>query len=74
MKLEDLLKKIPDNKLGIQFLSECMTSIKEKKRPHKHVEITMVTDAVTPLFALGKSDKIGIVVWIDKDAYQQAIK
>lgn len=74
MKLEDLLRKIPEEKTGIQNLSQCLVSIKEKKRPNTHSEITFVSDAVTPLFALGESDKIGIIVWIDKDAYSNAIQ
>lgn len=74
MKLEDLLREIPEEKTGIQILSQCLVSINQKKRPNKHVEITMATDAVTPEFAFGRSDKIGIVLWIDKDAYAKAIE
>ena len=74
MKLEDLLRKIPEEKTGIQNLSQCLVSIKGRKRPNTHSEITFVSDAVTPLFALGKSDKIGIIVWIDKDSYAEAIQ
>jgi hypothetical protein len=74
MKLEDLLRKIPEEKAGIQILSQCLVGIKEKRRPNIHSEVTFVSDAVTPMFALGKSDKVGIVLWIDKDAYNEAIK
>lgn len=74
MKLEDLLREIPEDKTRIQILSQCLVGIKQKQRPNKHVEMTIVTDAVTPEFAFGESDKIGIVLWIDKDAYAKAIE
>ena len=72
MKLEDILKAIPDEKICMQFMNQCTSSAKLKKRPHEHCELTIVTEAVTPNFLMGKSDKVGILLWIDKDAFEAA--
>ena len=72
MKLEDLLKAIPDEKIGMQFMNQCVTSAKLKKKPHEHCELTIVTDAVNPNFLMGKSGKVGILLWIDKEAFEAA--
>jgi len=72
MKLEDILKNIPDDKIGMQFMSQCVIGARLKKKPHEHCELTMVTEEVTPNFLMGKSDKVGILIWIDKDAFEVA--
>ena len=56
MKLHDLLAKV-GNKYVIQMLQTCIKGAKEKKRPHKHTEVTFLTE----------------VVWVEKQAYLDAV-
>lgn len=73
MKLGDLLEKIPDEKIGIQYLTECMTGAKDKNRPFKHTEISFVTEELTCNQYMQDSGKVGLIVWIDRDEYKRVI-
>lgn len=74
MKLSKLLEKIPDDKIGIQYLTECMTGAKDKARPYKHTEISFVTEELTCNQYMQDTGKIGLVVWIDRDEFTKQMK
>jgi len=73
MKLSKLLEKIPDDKIGIQYLTECMTGAKDKVRPHKHTEISFVTEELTCNQYMQDAGKVGLVIWIDRDEFNKNI-
>jgi hypothetical protein len=49
-----------------QILYENATSARSKKKPEPCTEIAFLTTDVGPEFLLGVSDKLGVVLWIDK--------
>lgn len=74
MKLQDLISVIPKDKIGIQYLNECVVSAKEKGRKDKHTEITFATDAVNVSQAISGAGKFCYLVWIDRGELEKALE
>ena len=60
-----------NNDVELQFLQQCTTKMKDKKRP-KETEISFVTQAVD-CNELARGDKTGLVVWVSREKYNKAI-
>lgn len=74
MNLADVIKLMPDSAVGVQWLSDCAVSFKEKKRPSLHCEVTFATDAIDPSFGVMKHEKICAIVWLDRKEFSEAVK
>ena len=70
MTLIEFFEKIGNENLTIQVLHDSIVS--EKKTKHD-VEITFATETKNTQL-LGVSNRVGIVVWMDADKYDEAIK
>ena len=70
MTLIEFFEKIGNENLTIQVLHDSIVS--EKKTKHD-VEITFATETKNTQL-LGVSNRVGIVVWMDADKYNEAIK
>ena len=70
MTLIEFFEKIGNENLAIQVLYDSIVS--EKKTKHD-VEITFATETKNTQL-LGVSNRVGIVVWMDADKYDEAIK
>ena len=70
MTLIEFFEKIGNENLAIQVLHDSIVS--EKKTKHD-VEITFATETKNTQL-LGVSNRVGIVVWMDADKYDEAIK
>lgn len=75
MTLIEFLEKIGNENLAIQVLHDSIVS--EKKTKHDteitDTEITFATESKNTQL-LGTSKRVGIVVWMDADKYNEAIK
>lgn len=69
-KLSQIIDKMDDD-VEVQFLQQCTTRIKDKKRP-KETEISFVTQAID-CNEFARGDKTGIVIWVSRDKYNKAI-
>lgn len=70
MTLTEFLEKIGNENLVIQVLHD---SIISESKTKQDIEVTFATETKnTQLF--GKSKRVGIVVWMDADKYNEAIK
>lgn len=70
MTLIEFLEKVGNENLAIQVLHDSVVS--EKKTKHD-LEITFATDFKNTQI-LSESKRVGIVVWMDSDKYNEAIK
>ena len=70
-KLSDILKEMGDE-VKVQFLSQSVVSVKDKKRT-KDTEITFATNEVD-CNSFFRGNKSGIVIWVDNDKYNEAIE
>lgn len=70
-KLTDILKKIGDESITLQFLGDSTVNIKDKKRT-KDTEITFAT-SVVDCNSFIDGGKAGIVLWVDKNEYNSAV-
>lgn len=68
--ISEILQEM-DNEADIQFLQQCITKFKDKKRPVE-TEISFVTQAVN-CNELMNGDKTGIVIWVSREKYNKAI-
>ena len=71
MKLSKILEKMDDN-VKIQFIHESVVSSKDKKRTGD-TEITFATKEINTTQVYDGSGKIGMVIWFDKDEYNDAV-
>lgn len=60
-----------NNDVEIQFLQECTTRVKDKKRP-KETEVSFVTNSVD-CNELARGDKTGIVIWVSREKFNKAV-
>ena len=67
--LTQALSKIGDENIRLQFISQSLISFKETKAD---LEICFATEKQNK--PLDNNQKIGIVIWIDKDRYLAAIE
>ena len=70
MTLIEFFEKIGNESLAIQVLH---ASIVSEKKTKQDVEITFATETKNTQL-LGVSNRVGIVVWMDADKYNEAIK
>jgi len=70
MKLTEFLEKIGNENLAIQVLHDSMVFEKKTK---EDIELTFATEFKNTQI-LGKSKRVGIVIWMDADKYNEAIK
>lgn len=70
MTLTEFLGKIGNENLAIQILHDSVISEKKTK---EDIEVTFATESKNTQL-LGKSKRVGIVVWMDADKYNEAIK
>lgn len=70
MKLTEFLEKIGNENLAVQILHD---SIVSEKKTKLDIEVTFATEFKNTQL-LGDSKRVGIVVWMDADKYNQAIK
>mgnify|MGYP003612607381 FL=1 len=70
MTLIEFFEKIGNENLAIQVLHD---SIVSEKKTKQDVEITFATETKNTQL-LGVSKRVGIVVWMDADKYNEAIK
>lgn len=68
--LSDILAEMNDE-AKVQFLSESLVNIKDKKRT-KDTEVTFATNEVS-CDTFFKGNKTGMVIWFDTDEYNKAI-
>lgn len=68
VNLTDLLQAIGPDNLNFQALDNCLEGIKTKG----HIAmVTFGTEAITPADMLSDSYPHGIIIWVDRDLYQQ---
>lgn len=67
MKFSELIAAYGDDKVQFQKLDECASNFSAGKRGTK---ITFVTDET---FSLNGTDKLGLVVWFDRDRVKEII-
>lgn len=70
MTLTEFLEKIGNENLAIQVLHD---SIVSESKTEQDIEITFATETKNAQL-LGESKRVGIVVWMDSDKYNEAIK
>lgn len=70
MTLTEFFEKIGNENLAIQVLHD---SIVSENKTKQDVEITFATEYKNTQL-LGDSKRVGIVVWVDADKYNEAIK
>lgn len=61
-----LIQALTEDKANLQFLHECMSNIKQKKRPACS-EVSFVTDAITPSDVMKGSGMVGYILWVPRD-------
>lgn len=69
-KLSEIMAAIEDN-VNVQYLSQSLVGIKDKKRT-SDTEITFATNEVNTN-SLYKGKKTALIVWVDKDDYNNAV-
>lgn len=69
MKLTEFLEKIGNENLAVQILHD---SIVSEKKTKLDIEVTFATEFKNTQL-LGDSKRVGIVVWMDADKYNEAI-
>lgn len=70
MTLTEFLKKVGNENLSIQVLHDSIVSEKNTKQD---IEITFATDTKNTQLT-GTSKRVGIVVWMDVEKYNEARK
>ncbi len=69
MKLTEFLEKIGNENLAVQVLHD---SIVSEKKTKQDIEVTFATEFKNTQL-LGDSKRVGIIVWMDADKYNEAI-
>jgi hypothetical protein len=69
MTLTEILNKVGNENLRVQFIRESLISFKETKHD---LEINFATEKQNK--PIDGCKKVGIVVWIDAEKYSEAIK
>lgn len=70
MTLTEFLEKIGNENLAIQILHD---SIISERKTKEDIEVTFATESKNTQL-LGNQKRVGIVVWMDADKYNEAIK
>lgn len=70
MKIYEILSKMSDSEIGMQGLNGSITSIKSTKQRGVSA-VTFHTDGLAPADLVHGSDKVGIVLFIDRTAWER---
>ncbi len=70
MTLIEFFEKIGNENLAVQVLHD---SIVSEKKTKEDIEVTFATEHKNTQL-LGVSKRVGVVVWMDADKYNEAIK
>ncbi len=68
MKIDEMIRAFPQDKIGIQPLGPAITNVAQKKGA---TSITFVTDATTTSEVVTNTGRIGIVVWFDREEFER---
>ena len=71
MSLVKLLQEVGDDNIEFQWLRP---SIVKSKKTKTDVELTFVTDQITPSDVVNNTGKVALVVWVDQDTLEVANK
>ena len=71
MSLVKLLEEVGDDNIEFQWLRP---SIVKSKKTKADVELTFVTDQITPNDVVNNTGKVALVVWVDQDTLELANK
>ncbi len=71
MSIIELLEKVGPENVRVQYLHECALRAQKTKLG---CQVTFATSEITPNDLLSAPSKIGIIVWIPKEKYTEAIR
>ena len=57
----------------MQQLKDCMIKSEDKSRPCKHTVISFGTESINTSQVINNTGKVGIIVWIDRDALNREL-
>lgn len=70
MGIVELLGKIGDEKIELQYLDECAMQLQTTK---SKTQITFgTTQTINKCFDTGSTDKAAIIIWVDRDDLKSA--
>ena len=72
--LQTVVGGLPDNGASVQFIHETIVNaqaVKAKKGAPSHTRLTFCTQELTPNDLLGVPRKVGIVLWITSERYNE---
>lgn len=72
MKLSELIAKIGDENVTFQILQNALSGISLGKEGDS--KVTFFTKAITPSDIMQSKGKIGIVVWVPREKWEEATK
>ena len=72
MGILELLSKVGEVNLRLQFINNSVIAVKDKKVT-KDTEITFATAGVNTNQLVNDTGKVGIVVWMDREDYNKSI-
>jgi hypothetical protein len=72
MKLSELISKIDDKDIRVQYIDKNMTKIQFSQKTHLST-VSFLTDQITPSESLSGEGKVGIVVWIPREKWDEVI-
>jgi len=73
MELSKLISTIGEDNLMLQSIDGSLVKSVDKKRT-KDTELTIATNQVNTNDAVRRSGKVGIIVWFDRDQFNEATK
>ena len=73
MGILDLIKKVGEDNLLLQSIGGSFVKAVDKKRM-QDTEVTIATTQVNASNLINDNGKVGIIVWVDRDEYNKAIK
>ena len=73
MGILDLIKRVGEDNLMLQFVGSSLVKTADKKRM-QDTEITIATTQVNANQVANDTGKVGIVVWIDRSDYDEVMK
>lgn len=71
MKIEEMIRAFPEDKIGIQPIGPAITNVSQRKGA---TAITFVTDATTTTEVATNTGRIGIIVWFDREEFERLRK
>jgi hypothetical protein len=74
--IAELVEAVGEKNIRFQLLNKCMTDIKEcgRGKANKYSKVTFETVEMTPTNFMRGDGKVGLILWIDIDRYNNAIE